>query len=364
MDKYVVYNGKKLRYGYTTGSSATAAAKAATMILTSEINKEIEEISIMLPTLEEIVIKVKIIEKTNKYVIASVIKDGGDDPDITNGIEILAKVSRREDSLINIYGGVGVGKVTKKGLPIEVGKSAINPVPLKMIRDSVLEFVNNTGFDIEIIVPDGVETAKKTLNSKLGIIDGISILGTTGIVKPMSEDAFKDSLAIELKSILTQRESKEIIFTFGNFGKKFAVEKLGRDENKIIIISNFVGFMIDKACEYGVEKIEFIGNIGKFVKVSGGIFHTHSRVSDARLEILSSNALLCGESRVNLLKIMSSNTTEEALNYIEKKEVYLLLSEKAKDKCESHARRNGAELEVSTLIFSNEKGELARSKNF
>ena len=365
MDEYLYFRGKKLKYGYTTGSSATAATKAALMYLLDDSKHDIPEVTIKLPSGNSLTISVNSLEKKENSVLASVIKDGGDDPDVTHGLEIYSKVSLRNDSKINIFGGIGVGKVTKKGLPIAPGNSAINPVPLKMIRETVEEMLpEGLGADVEIFVPKGEETAKKTLNAKLGIIGGISILGTTGIVKPMSEESWKASLAIELKMVLENTGNGEAIFLFGNRGKQYLGDNFDDNTSQAIVISNFVGYMFDRACEFEAKKIYFIGELGKFVKVAGGIFHTHSRVSDAKMEILTANALLVGESTENMKKIMASNTTEEATKYIEKTEVYNLLAEKAKQKCEEYCRRNGWELEVETLIISAEKEILGNSRHF
>ena len=234
-----------------------------------------------------------------------------------------------------------------------------------MIRETVEEILSEGfGADVEISVPKGEETAKKTLNAKLGIIGGISILGTTGIVKPMSEESWKSSLAIELKQSIAEYGSNEAVFLFGNRGKSYLEDNFTQRAGQGIIISNFVGYMFDRACEYQVRKVYFIGELGKFVKVAGGIFHTHSRVSDAKMEILTANALLVGESTENMKKIMASNTTEEATKYIEKTEVYSLLAEKAKQKCEEYCRRNGWDMEVETLIISAEKEVLGNSRHF
>ena len=365
MDEYLYFRGKKLRYGYTTGSSATAATKAALMYLLDDSKHDIPEVTIKLPSGNPLTISVNSLEKKENSVLASVIKDGGDDPDVTHGLEIYSKVSLRNDSKINIFGGIGVGKVTKKGLPVAPGNSAINPVPLKMIRETVEEMLpEGFGADVEISVPKGEETAKKTLNAKLGIIGGISILGTTGIVKPMSEESWKASLAIELKMALENAGNGEAIFLFGNRGKQYLSDNFDDNTSQTIVISNFVGYMFDRACEFEAKKIYFIGELGKFVKVAGGIFHTHSRVSDAKMEILTANALLVGESTENMKKIMASNTTEEATKYIEKTEVYNLLAEKAKQKCEEYCRRNGWDMEVETLIISAEKEVLGNSRYF
>jgi cobalamin biosynthesis protein cbiD len=365
MEEYVYFHGKKLRYGYTTGSSATAATKAALTYLLDNDKNDIPEVTIGLPSGKPLTIKINSLKKKEDYVLASVLKDGGDDPDVTHGLEIFSRVSLRNDSEINIFGGVGVGKVTKNGLPIPPGNSAINPTPMKMIRETVESILpEGMGADVEIFVPKGEETAKKTLNSKLGIVGGISILGTTGIVKPMSEEAWKASLAVELKMALEITGSEEAIFLFGNRGKQYLTDNFQDNTSQAVVISNFVGYMFDRACEFKAKKIYFIGELGKFVKVAGGIFHTHSRVSDAKMEILTANALLVGESMENLKKIMASNTTEEATKYIEKTEVYDLLAKKAKQKCEEYCRRNGWDLEVEVLIISAEREELGSSKHF
>ena len=180
----------------------------------------------------------------------------------------------------------------------------------------------------------------------------------------MSEESWKASLAIELKMALENAGNGEAIFLFGNRGKQYLNDNFDDNTSQAIVISNFVGYMFDRACEFEAKKIYFIGELGKFVKVAGGIFHTHSRVSDAKMEILTANALLVGESTENMKKIMASNTTEEATKYIEKTEVYSLLAEKAKQKCEEYCRRNGWELEVETLIISAEKEVLGNSGHF
>lgn len=366
-NNYVYFNGKKLRYGYTTGSSATAATKAALSVLLKLETEKIKNVKIKVPAGETLTINVERIEKTEDgSIIATVLKDGGDDPDVTHGLEIQSKVTFRNDEEINIFGGKGVGKVTKVGLPVEIGKSAINPTPMKMIREIVEEILpKGRGVDVEISVPKGEEIARKTLNSKLGIIGGISILGTMGIVRPMSEESWKSSLAIELKQSLTEFGGDEAIFLFGNRGKTYLTEQFLNRAEQGVVISNFVGYMFDRACEYGVKKVYFIGEMGKFVKVAGGIFHTHSRVSDAKMEIFAANALLVNEKIENVYKILASNTTEEAIGYVTKTEVFNLLAEKAKLKCEEYCRRNGRDdLIVECLIISAERKVLGQSKEF
>lgn len=364
---YVYYNGKKLRYGYTTGSSATAATKVALSVLLGIEDETLKKVELTVPAGQTIEIHVERIEKLEDgSVLAVVLKDGGDDPDVTHGLEIISKVKFRDDNKINVFGGKGVGKVTKIGLPVKIGKSAINPTPMSMIKGVIEELLpKGKGIDVEISVPRGEEVSRKTLNSKLGIIGGISILGTMGIVRPMSEESWKSSLAIELKQALVEFGENEALFLFGNRGKSYLEENFPNRAEQGVVISNFVGYMFDRACEYNVKKVYFIGEIGKFVKVAGGIFHTHSRVSDAKMEIFAANALLVNEKIENVYKILGANTTEEATSYVTKKEVYNLLSEKAKQKCQEYCRRNGREdLEVECLIISAERKILGHSKHF
>lgn len=364
MDKFDIVNGKKLRYGFTTGSCATAGAKAACEMLFN--NRKVDFIEIKLVNGELINIEVENLLVKDEYVEVAIIKDAGDDPDITNGIEIRAQVRKIKEKEISVIGGIGVGKVTKKGLNQAVGQWAINSGPREMIKENLKEYIENNDFGVEVkvIVPRGEEIAKKTLNEKLGIIGGISILGSTGIVKPMSEEAFKKSLDIELSVLLKEKTSREVYFSFGNYGKKFAMEALNVEEKNILIISNFIGYMLESAGNQGVTELKIIGNLGKVIKVAGGIFHTHNRVADGRMEILTANALLLGEKQENLLKIMNANTCEEAIEYIENRELFNFLSDKIKEKCEAYLKRVGYNMNIEVLIFSNEYGELGRSKKF
>ncbi len=355
MLSYSYVNGKKLRNGYTTGTCATAAAKAAgEMLLKGSIIEVVEVITSSKVSLKLFVENIHI---TNDYVSCSIKKDSGDDPDITNGIDIYAKVSLRDDNKINIFGGKGIGRVTKEGLKIAVGQSAINPTPLKMIEE-VMKNLGNRGFDVEISSPQGEELAKNTFNPKLGIVGGISILGSSGIVKPMSEEAFKDALAVEMEVLV--KTSKKLVMTPGNFGKKYLID-FGIDEKDIFITSNFIGFMIDYALKLGIKEIILAGHIGKLVKVSMGIFHTHSKVADGRLEGLAIAGLLAGEDKKDILKVLESNTTDEALLYLKKKETLKILVEKIKKKCEE---RSNGQISFEVSIFGFSQGELCSTEKF
>jgi len=379
LDKYTVQDGKKMRYGYTTGSTAAGACKSAVEIYFQK--EDISTIEIETPKGWNLNLDINSIEvgikNNSRYVKTSIIKDGGDDPDATDKIEIFATVREvlddeeikdRGDNFINdknsisLCGGIGVGRVTKKGLQVAIGKPAINPVPARTIFYEIEKILpKDKKIELTIDIPMGVEIGKKTFNPKLGILGGISVLGTTGIVKPMSEEAFKDSIAIELKMLLEEYSEDTIIITPGNYGKKFLVEELKIDPKKILIISNFMGFILDNIKVLGYKKIILVGHIGKLIKVAGGIFHTHSKISDARMEILGANALLAGETSEDVIKIIKSNTTEEGLSYLKLKETNKIIAEKIKQKCES---RVFDEVEVEVLTFSFDHGELARTNGF
>lgn len=300
--------------GYTTGSCAAGAAKAACLAL---IDKSLDStIEIPLPSGERLNLPLKWTdkwtEKENPWGRAGIIKDAGDDPDITHGLEIQARVRCLSgEGEIHIRGGKGVGTVTKKGLQVPVGKSAINPVPQQMIQKAVREVFPVEEIEVWIEVPEGERIAQQTLNPRLGILGGISILGTTGIVRPMSEDAFKNSILPELDQALAYNH-QTVILTPGNYGFRTASEKLGVPAEAIVQTSNFVGFILEEAAYRKIEKVILIGHIGKLIKVAGGIFHTHNRVADARMEILVAHAALQGIPLNKLTRLSEFPTTEGA----------------------------------------------------
>ncbi len=356
LNQYITKGGKKLRYGYTTGSCAAGAAKAAAMMLF--LQRVVTEVEIETPKGWNISLDIHDIEIEEDYVSCCVIKDSGDDPDSTNGIKIYARADRCEGDTVELTGGIGIGKVTKPGLSVAVGESAINPVPRQMILKEVKKVVpSNNGIKIEIYAPQGVELAKKTFNPKLGIVGGISIIGTTGIVEPMSEEALKESLAIEL-SMLKAQGVKRVIFSPGNYGRDFGITIHIR-EDILVKTSNFIGFMIDKAVEYEFEEVLWVGHIGKMIKVASGIFDTHSKTADGRMEALAAYCALQGCSQKLVESIMNSITTEEAIDYIlsnNMESVFTFIAERISERCEDRARES---LKVGTVIFSLKHGLLA-----
>lgn len=356
-----------LKIGYTTGSCVASGIKAGLDYFF--YGKKLEKITIKAldgSTLEIPVEKIKI---SKNSITVGIKKYSGDDPDVTNGILICVKIREideikdfKNSILIEnsiICGGRGVGKVTKKGLQVEVGKPAINKGPQKMIEEILKEYKEySKKFKIIIYIPQGKEIAKRTFNQKFGVIGGLSILGSTGIVKPMSEEALKKSLFVELNVLKETKKTDGVIFTFGNYSKNYC-EKMGIDVEKSIIISNYVGFMIDSAIKLGFKKIVLLGHIAKAIKVAGGIFNTHSKVADGRLEIFGANAFLFGEKNEVIKKILSSNTVEEAVEYIENKEFFNFLAEKIRMKMEEYGHQ---EIKCQVLLFSFKGETLGNSR--
>ena len=310
LDLYVIKDGKKLRCGYTTGSCATGAAKACTIgIVTGKIPEYVE---IDTPAGIKLNLKVENPTITSEYTSCCIIKDAGDDPDSTDGIEIFAKVSKREDEKIVITGGQGIGTITRDGFWGKKGERAINPVPRKMITEEV-EKVTDKGLNIEIYAPMGKEIGKKTFNSNIGIEGGISIIGTKGIVEPMSEEAFKKSIYIEIDSVKNNGEN-EIILYLGNYG-----EKIYSEINKGVSgvkISNFIGDSLLYCYNNGFKKITLVGHIGKLCKLSIGGFNTHSKICDMRIESFIYYLSLLNAPHEIVMEINECLTSEEALKVI------------------------------------------------
>ena len=373
MEEYVYIDGKKYRRGYTTGSCATGAAKAATYMLLTK--KRIDSINIDTPKGIPLTLKVENINICDDYIECSIEKDGGDDIDATHTMHIHARaelVKKQGKENILVCGGEGIGVVTRKGLSVEVGKHAINPIPMKMINNEVSKVIgsdtsdalgNDTVLKITIFAPRGQEISKKTFNPRLGIVGGISILGTTGIVEPMSDEGWKKSLSIELKMKRVQGLDK-IILVPGNHGEQFIRENLNLDMKYVIRTSNFIGYMLKEAQRMGYKKILMVGHIGKFIKLSAGIFNTHSKIADARSEILVSNLALMKAPYEFLEKISECLTAEEAVEIIDNsdyKEFYDLVSNKCKFKVKQYLGDD--EIDVEIMMFSMDKTLLGQSDN-
>ena len=369
-DYYVIRNQKKLRFGYTTGSCAAGAARGAARLLLGE--DEISEVELMTP--KGILLHLEILDRKRSENAAScaVRKDAGDDPDTTNGILVYAKVEKflirsdMEDRIV-IDGGIGVGRVTKPGLSQKVGEAAINPVPRAMILQAVEEIADQYhyegGLKVTISVPEGEKIARKTFNPRLGIVGGISILGTSGIVEPMSEKALIDSIRVEMTQHAAMGEQYMLV-TPGNYGAVYLREHMELHFEKNIKCSNYVGETIDMAVDMGVKGILFISHIGKFVKVAAGIMNTHSHSADARMEVLCSNAIRAGGDLACARSILQCNTTDEALRVLDENHILKETMKEITDRIQFYLdHRSYQQILLGAVIFSNEYGYLGQTAN-
>lgn len=346
---------KQLREGISTGSCMTAGALASVIWQTSGMCPEWVEIQAPIGK------KLKIAIQTLDYGVCSVIKDGGDDPDVTDGCEIITKVDLQKDGQENVSfeAGEGVGTITEPGLKLPPGEPAINPVPRQMVIEHVKPYLDGNSAHITVMVPGGEEIAKKTFNPRLGVIGGISILGTTGIVRPMSEEAVKDSLALEL-SVLYEKGHRQVVFVTGNQGRKMLEQTFGT-LNPIVMIGNHIGFMIERATELGFQSVLIGGQYGKLMKLAGGIFHTHSHIADGKMEILCTHAALHGVNTEMIQSIYNCKTAKEADALLKKYQLEYLwqdLVEKAEEKVVQCGRN---QLTVGILFFDNEGNIKAQS---
>lgn len=365
MEEFIEKDGKKLRYGYTTGSCAAAAAKAAAWMLLT--GKRKDTISLVTPKGIPLSLQVEDIRMEEDFVSCAIRKDSGDDPDVTNGTLVYARVSRRGTPEIAIDGGFGVGRVTKKGLDQPVGNAAINSVPRKMIRENLKEVLSLTdadcGLDVLISIPDGERLAKQTFNPRLGIVGGISVLGTTGIVEPMSEKALVDTIRVELN----QRRAgggDYVLLTPGNYGCDFIRAGLSLRPEWAVQTSNFIGQSLDICRELGFRGALLVGHIGKLVKVGGGMLNTHSKYGDCRMEILAAHAGKAGLSPEKIGEILDCVACDDALRILQEAGCREKALDSLNERILFHLHhRAGENLELGTILFSKEYGLLAQSAN-
>ena len=364
LEKYVSKGSKKLRCGFTTGTCAAAASAGAARMLLS--GKVIENITVITPSGNSVTVGLTDIKKENDYVSCAVQKDSGDDPDVTDKILVYSTVSY-EKSGITVDGGEGVGRVTKKGLKQQIGEAAINPVPRKMIEEQLKTAASDYSYDgglkAVISVPMGIQIAKKTFNPRLGIEGGISILGTTGIVEPMSEQALIDTISVELDVRKAQNE-EFIIVTPGNYGQDFLRDNLGIAVDKCVKCSNFIGDTIDMCIEKGFKSMLLVGHIGKLSKLGCTIYNTNSRYADGRMEAFALCAALCGAEREVLENILGCITTDAALEILKKEGIFdetIKMLEKRIDR--SLKLRAKGSIEIGMITFSEEYGILCKTEN-
>lgn len=357
LDEFICHGKEKLRCGYTTGSCAAAAAKAAAEMLLSEANVSFVGIS----TPKGIKLKLDVLEPmiNENYAECAIKKDSGDDPDITNGILVFARVSKIASG-IEITGGRGIGIITKSGLDQPVGEYAINSVPRKMIKSALEEIAEkydyHGGLRAEISVPNGEEIAKKTYNPRMGIEGGISIIGTSGIVEPMSNSALIDTIRLEAKMRYSEGY-RNLLLTLGNYSENYIQKSMPFALEKSVKCSNFIGEAIDIALETGFERILIIGHIGKLVKLGAGIMNTHSAQADGRMDVLVTCGMLA-DADVNLLKEIPQCVTVDSALDILKSGGYMektldILTDRAEYYLNAKVKN---EIEIGAVMFSEKHG--------
>lgn len=365
MEEYIEKDGKRLRLGYTTGSCAAAAAKAAAWMLLTGNRRE--TISLITPKGIELELNVKEINLTDDCVSCAIEKDSGDDPDVTKGTLIFATVSRTDEPGIVIDGGEGIGRVTKRGLDQPVGNAAINSVPRKMIRENVEEVCRLTdytgGLSVVISAPDGAVLAKKTFNPRLGIVGGISILGTTGIVEPMSERALVDTIRVELNQ-RRANGAEYVLLTPGNYGSEYIRDGLGLDPVIAVQTSNFIGDALDLSRELGFKGALLIGHIGKLVKIAGGMFNTHSKYGDCRMDIMAAQAARCGISPAGAEEMLECVACDDALRILQEEGIYEDTLSGLTQRVQKLLKiRAGEDMEIGAVMFSKVYGLLGKTEN-
>lgn len=346
-----------LRTGYTTGTCAAAATKAALSALVS--GDKLRKVNVSLPKDKHIVIDIAWIKFVNeKSVTASVIKDGGDDPDVTNGAEIWSTVSLLESSnKIMIDGGIGVGRVTKPGLGLEIGKAAINPTPLKMINQAIEEILekqqkNRYGLSILISVPKGEEIAKRTDNPRLGIIGGISILGTTGIVIPYSTASFAASIRQSI-DVSIAMGSDSVILTTGGRSEDFARSIFGNSvaDHAYIQIGDFIGFSIKQCAIKKIKKAYVIGFIGKLTKMAMGVKQTHVKGSNVDMNFLATLANRCGANNDLVKKIKLANTARHVGELIDQSGLSMFYDVLCEEVCNHLSKDSPSDLKIKIILL-------------
>ncbi len=362
LEEYVYKGAQRLRCGYTTGSCAAAAAKAAAgMYITGE---KIKKVVLPTPKGVELQLDVMCVQINSDFALCAVQKDSGDDPDITNGILVYAKVSRIRSG-IEIVGGKGIGKVTKSGLDQPVGEWAINSVPRKMIISAVEEIAEkydyHGGFRVEISVPGGEEIALKTYNPRMGIEGGISIIGTSGIVEPMSSSALIDTIRVEAK--MRKAEGyKNLLLTLGNYSETFLRKTMPLALEKSVKCSNFIGEAVDISLELGFEGVLIIGHIGKLVKLGAGIMNTHSAQADGRMDVLVTCGVLAEIDNKILARMPDCATVDGAIEILNESgktdKVMEILARRADYYLNAKVKNS---IKIGALMFSDKHSVLVKT---
>ena len=368
-EHYVRSGQKLLRCGYTTGTcAALGAAGAARLLLTGRTPE-----TVALRTPKGIVVEVEPIfcRLSDEGAECAIRKDGGDDVDVTTGLPVIASVALRPElsGEVRIHGGEGVGRVTKPGLDQPVGEAAINHVPRAMIKEALEKEAESAGyaggFDVTISIEGGAETAKRTFNPHMGVEGGLSVLGTSGIVEPMSQQAILDTIQLEMgQAALRAGSPRRLILAPGNYGLDYLHEKMPALKNiPVVKTSNFIGDTMDMAAASHFEEVVLVGHIGKLVKLAGGVMNTHSRTADCRTELLCAHAALCGASRDVCAALMNAATTDACMEILDGAEMREPVLSSLLDAIQLHLdRRAAGAFRVGAVLFSNQYGPLGQTK--
>ena len=357
-------NKTKLRTGFTTGSCATASSKAGILAIINQ--KNIEKIDIILPKRSKLDIQINSCKFTNNSAKCSVIKDGGDDPDVTHGAEIIVDVELTDVvGEIEIDGGEGVGRVTKPGLGLEIGSAAINPTPKKMILENVREvaeeLLEKKGVKITVSVPKGKELGPKTDNPRIGIMGGISILGTSGIVIPYSTASFAAAIRQQISVVNTMNDDS-VVLTTGGRSEDFAREIIDLPDHSFIQMGDFSGYTIKQCAKQGLKKAYVAGFIGKLAKMAAGVKQTHVKGGKVDMKFLSELAKRCNADGNTIAKILGANTARNVQEIVMEDKVDGFFDEITKETCNQMRQHSEQKIPVEVILFDFDGKVLSRDK--
>ena len=363
MDKNEKPQGK-LRTGFTTGSCATASSKAAALAIINQ--KTISNVDVLLPKRDRINIKINSCEFTKNNARCSVIKDGGDDPDVTHGAEIFVDLSLTNNvGTVEIDGGNGVGRVTKPGLGLEIDSAAINPTPKKMILENVQEvaeeILKENGIKVLISVPKGKELATKTDNPRIGILNGISILGTSGIVIPYSTASFAAAIRQQI-DVVSSMNDEEVVLTTGGRSEDFAREIIKLPDHSFIQMGDFSGYTIQQCAKKSLKKAYVAGFIGKLAKMAAGVKQTHVKGGKVDMKFLSELAKRCNADSETIRKILGANTARNVQEIIMEDNVNGFFDEITKETCNQMRQHSEEKIPVEVILFDFDGKVLSRDK--
>ena len=367
-EHYIRSGQKLLRCGYTTGTcAALAAAGAARLLLTGTAPE-----TVALRTPKGIVVEVAPLfcRAAAEGAECAIEKDGGDDVDVTTGLPVTATVTLLPGTPeVRITGGAGVGRVTKPGLDQPVGQAAINHVPRQMITEALRREAEAAcypgGFAVTISIPGGEEVARRTFNPHIGVEGGLSVLGTSGIVEPMSQQAILDTIQLEMnQAALRAKNHRRLILAPGNYGLDYLHETYPQFADiPVVKTSNFIGDTLDMAAAAHFEQVLLVGHVGKLCKLAGGIMNTHSHTADCRTELFCTHAALCGADRKVCTALYNAATTDACLEILDTAGLREPVLQSLLAAIQLHLdRRAGGAFRVGAVLFSNQFGPLGQTE--